>query len=51
MRRLGHIAIIGARFGAWRYEIANRDHCFLQGAELAGRLTRSEPEPTFSSRG
>lgn len=37
------------RFGAWRYEIANQDHCFLQGAELAGRLTHCEPEPTFTS--
>src|SRR5690606_17418621 len=37
------------RFGAWRYEIANQDHCFLQGAELAGRLLRSESEPTFGS--
>jgi protoporphyrinogen oxidase len=37
------------RFGAWRYEIANQDHCFLQGAELAGRLIHSEPEPTFTS--
>ena len=32
------------RFGAWRYEIANQDHCFLQGAELASRLVRGQPE-------
>jgi protoporphyrinogen oxidase len=37
------------RFGAWRYEIANQDHSFLQGAELVGRLLLGEPEPTFMS--
>jgi protoporphyrinogen oxidase len=37
------------RFGAWRYEIANQDHSFLQGAELAGRLVAGEAEPTFHS--
>jgi hypothetical protein len=37
------------RFGAWRYEIANQDHSFLQGAELAGRLVAGEAEPTFRS--
>jgi protoporphyrinogen oxidase len=37
------------RFGAWRYEIANQDHSFLQGAELAGRLVAGEAEPTFNS--
>lgn len=37
------------RFGAWRYEIANQDHCFLQGAELAGRLVHGEAEPTLGS--
>jgi protoporphyrinogen oxidase len=37
------------RFGAWRYEIANQDHSFLQGAELVGRLLLDEPEPTFTS--
>jgi protoporphyrinogen oxidase len=37
------------RFGAWRYEISNQDHCFLQGAELVGRLILGEAEPTLSS--
>jgi len=37
------------RFGAWRYEISNQDHCFLQGAELAGRMILGEAEPTLSS--
>lgn len=37
------------RFGSWRYEIANQDHSFLQGAELAGRLVLGEDEPTFAS--
>jgi protoporphyrinogen oxidase len=37
------------RFGAWRYEIANQDHVFLQGAELVGRLLNGEAEPTFTS--
>jgi protoporphyrinogen oxidase len=37
------------RFGAWRYEIANQDHSFLQGAELVGRLLLGEAEPTFMS--
>ena len=36
------------RFGSWRYEIANQDHSFLQGAELAGRLVLGEDEPTFA---
>jgi protoporphyrinogen oxidase len=35
------------RFGAWRYEVANQDHSFLQGAELAGRLLLGEEEPTL----
>jgi protoporphyrinogen oxidase len=37
------------RFGAWRYEIANQDHTFLQGAELVGKLLLDEPEPMFTS--
>jgi UDP-galactopyranose mutase len=37
------------RFGAWRYEIANQDHCFLQGAELASRLVSGQPELVYHS--
>ncbi len=37
------------RFGAWRYEIANQDHSFMQGAEIAGRLVLGEAEPTLAS--
>jgi protoporphyrinogen oxidase len=37
------------RFGAWRYEIANQDHCFLQGAELAARLVCGHPELILQS--
>ena len=38
------------RFGAWRYEIANMDHCFTQGVEVANRIILSEPEQTLKSR-
>jgi protoporphyrinogen oxidase len=26
------------RFGLWRYEVSNQDHCFMQGVELVNRL-------------
>jgi len=38
------------RFGAWKYEVGNQDHCFAQGLECAERLTRGggpELEPTL----
>ena len=37
------------RFGAWRYEISNQDHSFLQGSELIGRLMLGSEETTFLS--
>ncbi len=37
------------RFGAWKYEISNQDHCFLQGVELAERLILSKPERLLNS--
>ena len=35
------------RFGAWRYEIGNTDHCVMQGVEIAEYLTRGTPERTW----
>jgi protoporphyrinogen oxidase len=35
------------RFGAWKYEISNQDHCFLQGVELADRLVLGKTESTL----
>lgn len=34
------------RFGAWKYEVSNQDHSFMQGVELVNRLTCGEPETT-----
>lgn len=35
------------RFGAWRYEVSNQDHSFMQGYEVVGRLLHSAPELTL----
>jgi protoporphyrinogen oxidase len=35
------------RFGGWKYEVANMDHCFMQGVEVADRLVRQAPEKTL----
>jgi UDP-galactopyranose mutase len=32
------------RFGAWRYEIGNMDHCFMQGLEVVDRILEGRPE-------
>ena len=37
------------RFGAWRYEIGNMDHTFMQGVEAAEHLLTGKPESTFAS--
>jgi protoporphyrinogen oxidase len=34
------------RFGAWKYEVSNMDHTFMQGVEVINRLVLSEPEKT-----
>ncbi len=42
------------RFGAWKYEVANQDHSFMQGWECAGRLLRDagpEAESTLHRPG
>jgi len=36
------------RFGAWKYEVSNQDHSFMQGVELIERLLFGQPEITFA---
>ena len=36
------------RFGAWKYEVSNQDHSFMQGVELANRLLGAGEEHTVS---
>ncbi len=38
------------RFGAWRYEVGNMDHCFMQGLEVVGRILDGEPEPVLAGK-
>jgi protoporphyrinogen oxidase len=35
------------RFGAWRYEVSNQDHSYMQGVEAAERLLGIGDEPTL----
>jgi len=35
------------RFGAWRYEVANMDHSFMQGVEFVNHLLASGEELTL----
>jgi protoporphyrinogen oxidase len=36
------------RFGAWKYEVSNQDHSFMQGVELVDALTGGGDEPTLT---
>ena len=36
------------RFGAWKYEISNQDHAFMQGVEVVRRLLYRIPEETYT---
>ncbi|HEY0786676.1 MAG TPA: FAD-dependent oxidoreductase [Acidobacteriaceae bacterium] len=36
------------RFGAWKYEISNQDHAFMQGVEVVRRLLFKVPEKTYT---
>ena len=36
------------RFGAWRYEVSNQDHSFMQGVEAADWLVSGRPEETVA---
>jgi len=39
------------RFGAWRYEVGNMDHSFMQGHEAAAHLLTGSAELTLSNPG
>lgn len=36
------------RFGAWKYEISNQDHSFMQGVEWVERVLHAKPEVTLN---
>lgn len=38
------------RFGAWRYEVSNQDHSFMQGVEVANHLAFGAEEVTLAGR-
>ena len=35
------------RFGAWKYEVANQDHSFMQGVEAVDNILYGAPELTL----
>ena len=35
------------RFGAWKYEVSNQDHSFMQGVETVNHLLQGEGERTY----
>lgn len=38
------------RFGAWRYEVGNMDHSFMQGVEVVERILNGRSEAVFNSK-
>jgi hypothetical protein len=36
------------RFGAWKYEVSNQDHTFMQGVEWVNAMLQGEPEVTVN---
>lgn len=44
---LGELGIYSrGRFGAWKYEVSNQDHTFMQGVEWVNSVLLDEPELT-----
>ncbi len=42
-----HGVLPRGRFGAWRYEVSNQDHAYMQGVEAIERLLGVGDEPTL----
>ncbi|HIJ96535.1 MAG TPA: NAD(P)-binding protein [Desulfuromonadales bacterium] len=42
-----HSVYSRGRFGAWKYEVGNMDHSFMQGVEVVERLLKGTEERTF----
>lgn len=38
------------RFGAWKYEVGNMDHSFMQGIEVVDRIVSNKNETTYNSK-
>ncbi len=38
------------RFGAWKYEVGNMDHSFMQGVEVVERILTGKPEITVNGK-
>ncbi|HLG18257.1 MAG TPA: FAD-dependent oxidoreductase [Bdellovibrionota bacterium] len=36
------------RFGAWKYEVSNQDHSFMQGVEAVNHIVSGKPEVTYN---
>jgi hypothetical protein len=42
-----HSVYSRGRFGAWKYEVGNMDHSFMQGVEVVERLLTGKQESTL----
>lgn len=47
----GHGVYSRGRFGAWKYEVSNQDHSFMQGVEIVEHLVHGRPEITLADPG
>ncbi|MBX4189732.1 FAD-dependent oxidoreductase [Candidatus Parcubacteria bacterium] len=45
---LGNKVYSRGRYGAWKYEISNMDHCFMQGVEAVDKIIKNKKETVWS---